>query len=87
MIVIENSASSPVKMHDHFKRSVEAYWALKEWCKTTEDSELKRAIKEMMYDEYLHARYMRKYLKLHNMYTGNGVEELEKKFLLIEDDD
>lgn len=74
------------KLVDQFKKEVEAYWAYKEVCKASDDFELKLALKEIMYDEYLHARYLRRYLKDNNLFKGPDIEEFDRKFHMIEDD-
>ena len=68
-----------------FHREVDAYCGYKEWCESVSDVFLKAAIYEIMEDEYLHARFLRNYMKDNDMYQVEANDPYEKKFLNIEE--
>jgi ferritin len=76
------------KLVEQYKKEIDAYYAYKDLkqslngtCRT-----LDSALEEIMYDEYLHARFLREYLKSKTSYQFPMVEETEKRFLMIEED-
>jgi hypothetical protein len=50
----------------------------------TEDSYLEEAIEEIMYDEYLHAKFLRKYMMEKGLYKPSENPEYESRFLKID---
>ena len=75
------------KLAEQFKKELDAYYCYHELkssldgaCKT-----LDTALEEIMYDEYLHARFLRSYLQSKDLYKFPMVEEAEKRFLMIEE--
>jgi ferritin len=54
-----------------------AYQTLKDW---VDDSYLEDALEEIMYDEFLHAKFLRSYLMEHQAYDPAQCVELEKAY-------
>lgn len=84
MIVVAKETSN--KEHpflEMFHREIDAYCGYKEWSEETDDYHLSRALEEMMEDEFLHAKFLRNYLKEHDMYNPDPTDEYEKKYLKI----
>jgi hypothetical protein len=95
MIVLSSRTASPSeggmsenKEHhetyvDLFRKELDAYCAYKDWSEETDDTMLEMALEEIMYDEYLHAKFLRDYLIDHGMYTLTDADPHEKKFWKI----
>ena len=60
-----------------------AYNSYKAIVNMTNDEYLKDALEEIMYDEYLHAKFVRSYLIENDAYDPMQHEELEKAFAAI----
>lgn len=75
------------KLTEQYKKELDAYFTYHELKKTLEGSckTLDTALEEIMYDEYLHARFLRNYLQSKDLYKFPMVEEAEKRFLMIEE--
>ena len=65
---------------DMFRKEMDAYCTYKEWAENTDDVVLEEALEEIMYDEYLHARFLREYMMENNMYTVDMNDPHERKF-------
>lgn len=70
-------------LEDMFRKELDAYCAYKEWAEETTDKLLERALEEIMYDEYLHAKFLRDYMIDKEMYTLKDDDPHEKKFWKI----
>ena len=73
------------ELMEQFKMEIEAYCKYKDLLPMTE-GQLKEALKEIMWDEYLHAKYLRGYLIKVGAYVPMEHIELEKRFSRIEND-
>ena len=91
MIVLSNKLNSTAESShegkeahetyiDMFRKELDAYCAYKDWCEETDDALLIMALEEIMYDEYLHAKFLREYLIDNGMYTLTDADPHEKKF-------
>lgn len=80
--VVEQKAATERKdaFVDMFHKELDAYCTYKEWSENTDDILLETALEEIMYDEYLHARFLREYMTENNMYTIDMNDPHEKKF-------
>ena len=74
------------KLKEQFKSETVAYNSYKMIAGMTSDRYLKDALEEIMYDEYLHAKFIRSYLMENNAYDPMQNEELEKTFAMISSD-
>lgn len=92
MIVLNNdeTMNGADKMHEEkitlvelYRREIDAYCAYKEWMEETEDMTLAMGLEEIMYDEYLHAKFLRSYLIDRDMYTPIESDMHEQKFWKI----
>ena len=72
-----------LKLKEQFKSEIMAYNSYKMIVNMTSDGYLKEALDEVMYDEYLHAKFIRSYLIENNAYDPMQNEELEKMFAAI----
>ena len=70
---------------EQFRLEMDAYCRYKELLHKY-DSHLKAALKEIMWDEYLHAKFLRNYLMKSGAYTPEEHYELERQFRRIEND-
>ncbi len=66
-----------------FRKELDAYCAYNEWLEKTEDRILIMALDEIMYDEYLHAKFLRDYMIDKGTYTLTDDDPHEKKFWKI----
>lgn len=64
--MMDNSMRS--KVHDAMKKEMEAYWMYDKLAKESQDNQFIWAMWEIMDDEYLHAKYLRKYMIDNDMY-------------------
>lgn len=69
------------KLIEQFKREIDAHCRYKELLTWVEDEYLKDAVEEIMYDEYLHAKFIRSYLMSKDAYKVSENEEAEKRYL------
>ena len=76
------------KLVEQYKKEIDAYCAYKDLKQSLNGTchTLDAAFEEIMYDEYLHARFLRDYLKSKNLYQFPMVDETEKRFLMIEEE-
>jgi hypothetical protein len=92
MIVVNNSTEETMKhksedykmsMEDLFRRELDAYCSYKEWVDETDDEILEMGLEEIMFDEYLHAKFLRDYMIDKGIYTLTESDPHEKKFWKI----
>ena len=93
MIVLNNKETEmehTTEMHhketleELFRKELDAYCAYKEWCEDTTDSILEMALEEIMLDEFLHAKFLRDYLKEKGMYTLTESDPHEERYWKIQ---
>lgn len=70
---------------EQLRREIEAYCKYKDLL-VVEDEHLREAIKEIMWDEYLHAKFLRRYLMREGVYTPEEYADIEKRYRRIESD-
>lgn len=90
MIVVNKTETSmephkeeKVPMEELFRKELDAYCAYKEWKEDTEDPILEMALEEIMVDEFLHAKFLRDYMKDKGIYTLTDEDPHEKRFWKI----
>lgn len=69
-----------IKLKEQFKAEEMAYSAYCDLKKHVEDEYLEEAIEEIMYDEFLHAKFLRTYLMKMNAYDPKQHVDLEQMF-------
>jgi rubrerythrin len=75
-----------LKMKEQFKAETMAYAAYDVIKDSIEDSYLKEALEEIMYDEFLHAKFLRSYMMECGVYDPAQHPDCEKAFnKMIED--
>jgi rubrerythrin len=75
-----------LKMKEQFKAETMAYAAYDVIKDSIEDSYLKEALEEIMYDEFLHAKFLRSYMMECGVYDPTQHPDCEKAFnKMIED--
>lgn len=76
------------KLSEQLKKEIDAYFAYKELKMSLggECKMLDAAIEEIMYDEYLHARFIRDYMKSKDIYRFPMIEETEKRYHMMDED-
>ena len=76
------------KLTTQFKGELDAYCAYKEMYTMVKDEcpVLSEALEEIMYDEYLHARFIREYMISKDVYKMPAMEELEHRYKRIDED-
>ena len=90
MIVINSTKETPTEnkhketLEQLFCKELEAYCAYKTWLEETEDHILEMALEEIMLDEYLHAKFLRDYMKDKDMYTLKEDDVNEKRIWKIQ---
>ena len=67
-----------LKIKDQFKAEELAYNGYKAIKEMAEDELLEEALEEIMYDEYLHAKFLRSYLMEKQAYDLTQFAELER---------
>jgi hypothetical protein len=70
-------------MEDMFRKELDAYCTYKEWADDTDDDVLEMALEEIMFDEYLHAKFLRDYMIDKGWYKLTDVDPHEKRFQKI----
>jgi rubrerythrin len=75
-----------LKLKEQFKSEIIAYNSYKAIVNMTMDTYLKQALEEIMYDEYLHAKFVRAYLMENDAYDPMQNEELERMFFAVVSD-
>jgi ferritin len=68
------------KLKEQFKSELMAYHAYAAMLTMTQDEYLEDALEEIMYDEYLHAKFLRSYMLDKGVYDTNQHEDLEKMY-------
>ena len=92
MVVLTNTQPTSDKMPDKMEhklidamhKEIEAYWMYANLAKASEDNKHVWALWEIMDDEYLHARYIRKYLIENDMYDMNSPCEEKYRDMLVD---
>ena len=69
-----------LKMKEQFKAETAAYMAYEAIVEQIDDDYLKDALEEIMYDEYLHAKFLRSYMMEMGLYDPAQHVECEKAF-------
>lgn len=69
-----------LKMKEQFKAEISAYNAYDMIKEQIDDEYLEEALEEIMYDEYLHAKFLRSYMIELGVYDPNQHVECEKSF-------
>lgn len=82
---MDHKEASEYKMslEELFCKELDAYCAYKEWVEETEDEVLIMGLEEVMFDEYLHAKFLRDYLIDKGMYNISASDPYEKRFWKI----
>lgn len=70
---------------EQFRLEMDAYCRYKDILHRA-DVNLRSALKEIMWDEYLHAKFLRKYMLKEGAYMPEEHTELERQFRRIEND-
>lgn len=70
-----------LKLKEQFKAETTAYSAYETICSMVDDEYLEEALEEIMYDEYLHAKFLRSYLMEHGVYDPNQHADCEKAYM------
>jgi rubrerythrin len=70
-----------LKLKEQFKAEQMAYSGYLELKEMAEDNYLEDALEEIMYDEYLHAKFLRSYLMSMDAYDPKQHVELEKMYM------
>jgi hypothetical protein len=92
MIVVNNptdkttehkSEEYRMSLEELFRKELDAYCAYKEWTEETDDEILEMGLEEIMFDEYLHAKFLRDYMMDKGLYTLTDSDPHEKKFWKI----
>jgi rubrerythrin len=69
-----------LKMKEQFKAETAAYAAYEMLCEQIDDEYLESALEEIMYDEYLHAKFLRDYMIEKGVYDPMQHVECEKAY-------
>jgi rubrerythrin len=72
------------KLHDAFKKEIEAYWMYDKLAKESKDDKFIWALCEIMEDEYLHARYLRKHMIEQEMYDMDAPCEEKYREMIVD---
>ena len=75
-----------LKMKEQFKAEMQAYNAYDMIKSCIDDEHLIEALEEIMYDEYLHAKFLRNYMIHEEVYNPADHIECEKMYKKIIDD-
>jgi rubrerythrin len=75
-----------LKMKEQFKAEMAAYTAYELLKEHLDDEYLIEAIEEIMYDEYLHAKFLRSYMIEEGLYDPNQHVDCEKTYKKIMED-
>lgn len=76
------------KLTAQYKGEMDAYCAYKELYTLAKSHcpLLTEALEEIMYDEYLHARFIREYMMSKDVYKMPDMQELEHRFKRIDEE-
>ena len=69
-----------LKMKEQFKSEIVAYAGYEALLKMVDDSYLEEALSEIMYDEYVHAKFLRSYMMEAGVYDPAQYEDCEKAY-------
>jgi rubrerythrin len=72
-----------LKMKEQFKAEMAAYTAYEMLKEQIDDEYLEDALEEIMYDEFLHAKFLRSYMIEEGIYDPNQHVECEKTYKKI----
>jgi rubrerythrin len=75
-----------LKLKEQFKAETAAYNGYLMIKNMAEDDYLEEALEEIMYDEYLHAKFLRSYMMEKGVYDPSQNVECEKAFNMMKDD-
>jgi rubrerythrin len=75
-----------LKMKEQFRAEMAAYTAYELLKEHLDDDYLIEAIEEIMYDEYLHAKFLRSYMIEEGLYDPNQHVDCEKTYKKIMED-
>jgi rubrerythrin len=75
-----------LKLKEQFKAETMAYAAYETIKESIDESYLKDAIEEIMYDEYLHAKFLRSYMMECGVYDPAQHPDCEKAFSKMMED-
>lgn len=80
MVILTNATPEKTDstLLDAMQKEISAYWLYTDMIKNTEDRRHKAALCEIVEDEFLHAKYLRKYMVEHHMYDMK--EPYEEKY-------
>jgi rubrerythrin len=70
-----------LKMKEQFKAEMNAYNAYQMLKEQIDDDYLEEALEEIMYDEYLHAKFLRNYMLEEGLYDPVQHAECEKAYM------
>lgn len=76
-----------LKMKEQFKAEIAAYTAYDMLKEHIDDNYLKEALDEIMYDEFLHAKFLRTYMIEEQIYDPSQNMECEKTFKKMMEDE
>ena len=69
-----------IKMKEQLRAELAAYTAYEMLLEHIEDEYLEDALEEIMYDEYLHAKFLRSYMMEHDLYDPAQHVDCEKAY-------
>jgi rubrerythrin len=69
-----------LKLKEQFKAEVAAYNCYEAIIDMIDDEYLEDALEEIMYDEYLHAKFLRSFMMEHNVYDPVQHPDCEKSY-------
>ena len=69
-----------LKLKEQFKAETQAYMAYEMIKDMIDDEYLEDALDEIMYDEYLHAKFLRDFMMHHNVYNPMEHPDCEKAY-------
>jgi ferritin len=75
-----------VKLKEQFKAELAAYNAYQSIIDMCDDEYLKDALCEIMYDEFLHAKFLRSFMMKHDVYDPMQHAECEKHYAKMLED-
>ena len=75
-----------LKLKEQFKAETIAYTGYQAVLNIIDDDYLEEALEEIMYDEYLHAKFLRNYMIDQNVYDPAQHPDCEKAFMKMLED-
>lgn len=70
-----------LKLKEQFKAETIAYSGYQMICEAIDDDYLEEALEEIMYDEYLHAKFLRSYMIDAGIYDPEQHPDCEKAYM------